>query len=81
MSTFYKDYYAYAPSDGNTYGDYSPQQNTDIVGLIADNDRYLFYTWKARTTLYISMSEGTADNFPDALCSGPISGHSTLSAE
>jgi hypothetical protein len=43
MSTFYKDYYAYAPSEGNSYGDYSPQQNTDIVGLIADNDRYLYF--------------------------------------
>jgi hypothetical protein len=43
MSTFYKDYYAYAPSEGNSYGDYTPQQNTDIVGLIADNDRYSLY--------------------------------------
>jgi hypothetical protein len=41
MTTFYKDYYAY--SEGNSYGDYTPQQNTDIVGLIADNDRYLLY--------------------------------------
>jgi hypothetical protein len=40
MSTFYEDYYAYAPSEGDSYGDYSPQQNSDIVGLIADNDRY-----------------------------------------
>ena len=35
---FDSDYYSYA-SEGNNYGDYSQQQPTDIVGLIADNDR------------------------------------------
>ena len=36
---FDSDYYSYA-SEGNNYGDYSQQQQpTDIVGLIADNDR------------------------------------------
>jgi len=33
------DYYSYASSEGNGYGDYNPQQPSDIVGLIADNDR------------------------------------------
>jgi hypothetical protein len=43
----------------------------------------IFYTWKARTTLYISMSEGTPGNFPDARVLGgfPDARHFVLKGE